>query len=106
VAAFAKASVLEPVTGSIISAVSAHGKSVAGRGGLSGGPRSGNQSGAATAKKPQPKEIVSESDEGIDYTKIPGRLDQSFQELDEDHALHSTIIDTSNHWTKTSQKAL
>src|SRR5690606_37344030 len=42
----------------------------------------------------------------VDYTKIPGELDKSFEELDEDAALRPTIINTGEIWTKSSQKAL
>jgi hypothetical protein len=41
-----------------------------------------------------------------DYTKIPAELDRRFEELDEDAALHATIIHPGNTWSRTAQKGL
>jgi len=42
----------------------------------------------------------------IDYTLIPIELDQKFEALDEDSALHSNIISFSQNWSRKFQKAL
>ena len=42
----------------------------------------------------------------IDFTKIPILLDGLFEQYDEDSALHSTIINVSDTWTKEFQKDL
>ena len=41
-----------------------------------------------------------------DYTKIPAQLDGRLEALDEDSALHATLIHTGDTWTRTSQKGL
>ena len=46
------------------------------------------------------------TDLGIDYAKIPKQLDSSLEALDEDAAMHSTIIQVGPTWTKKFQKAL
>ena len=42
----------------------------------------------------------------IDYTQIPTKLDSLFEKLDEDSAMHPTIINIGAQWTKKYQKAL
>merc|ERR1711879_537212 len=51
------------------------------------------------------KEKIVESS-GVDFTKLPGMLDQNFEKYDLDSALHSTILSTGNKWTKKYQTAL
>lgn len=41
-----------------------------------------------------------------DYTKIPGELDRRFEELDDDAALHATLIHPGDTWTRTARKGL
>jgi hypothetical protein len=41
-----------------------------------------------------------------DYTSIPAALDKKFGELDEDSALHATLIHTGDTWTRSAQKSL
>lgn len=38
-----------------------------------------------------------------DFTKLPGILDQTFNQLDPDHALHNTTITVGDIWTKKSK---
>jgi len=45
-------------------------------------------------------------DQVIDYTKVPGQLDQKFEKLDEDSALSATIVNPSTTWTKKYQPGL
>lgn len=45
-------------------------------------------------------------EEVVDYTTIPGKLDNMFEKLDEDSALRPTIITPGNTWTRRYQKAL
>lgn len=48
-----------------------------------------------------------QSDESVlDFTKIPTKLDQQFEKLDTDAAVHATIIKTGKSWTKKYQKTL
>ena len=47
-----------------------------------------------------------EDDSIIDYTKIPKQLDSTFEKLDDDNAMHPTIINVGSTWTKKYQKAL
>jgi ribosome maturation protein Sdo1 len=42
----------------------------------------------------------------VDYTKIPAEMEKKFEELDEDSALHATIINPGNTWTKKFNKSL
>jgi hypothetical protein len=42
----------------------------------------------------------------VDYTRIPAELDKKFDVLDEDSALHPTIITPGDRWSLTSQKGL
>lgn len=44
--------------------------------------------------------------EGIDYTRLPGQLDQQFEALDTDGALRATIINPGDPWTRTAHKGL
>ena len=44
------------------------------------------------------------TDSGVDYTQIPKKLDQQFEELDTDSALRPTIIKPGTSWTYKSQK--
>lgn len=44
--------------------------------------------------------------ESRDYTKIPAALDKKLEELDEDAALHATLIHTGDTWTRSAQKGL
>lgn len=44
--------------------------------------------------------------DGRDYTKVPGELDRRFEELDDDSALHATVIHTRDVWVRTAQKGL
>jgi len=46
------------------------------------------------------------SDTELDFTQIPGKLDKSFQIMDEDNSLHSTIINFGTVWNRSSQKSL
>jgi len=62
--------------------------------------KGGSQSSQKDQQKPQAV------DDPEDYTKIPKKLDKSFQDLDEDHALHSTIISASEAWQQTHQESL
>lgn len=41
-----------------------------------------------------------------DYTRIPAEMDKRFEMLDEDNALHPTIITPADRWTKRSQRSL
>jgi len=42
----------------------------------------------------------------VDYTKIPAQLDAIFEVLDDDNAIHPTIINIGLDWTKKFQKGL
>lgn len=42
----------------------------------------------------------------MDFTKFPTEIDKKFDELDQDGAVHSTIINIGDTWTKHSQKSL
>jgi len=44
--------------------------------------------------------------ENVDYTKIAVEMEKKFGELDDNNALHPTIIKTGNIWTKKSYKSL
>jgi len=44
--------------------------------------------------------------EVVDYTKIPNELEKKFETLDEDNALHPTIINPGSTWTKKYNKSL
>lgn len=41
-----------------------------------------------------------------DYTKVPGELDRRFEELDDDSALHATLIHAGDSWNRASRKGL
>lgn len=41
-----------------------------------------------------------------DYTQLPAALDKKFEDLDEDSALHATVIHTGDTWTRSAQKGL
>jgi hypothetical protein len=41
-----------------------------------------------------------------DYTKVPGELDRRFEELDDDAALHATLIHAGDTWARSSRKGL
>jgi len=57
------------------------------------------------AKQPEDRSEV-QNENQLDFTKLPGKLDQNFEALDLDAALHSTIITAGLNWTKKYQKAL
>lgn len=72
---------------------------------------------AAVQPQPvQPKPVVDRRDvssegsasdgDGRDYTKVPGELDRRFEALDDDAALHATVIHTGDVWGRTAQKGL
>ena len=64
---------------------------------------------AADSNKPVEAGYEGETPEDssvIDYTQIPTKLDALFEELDEDSAMHPTIINVGANWTKKYQKAL
>lgn len=42
----------------------------------------------------------------LDYTALPTALDRSFEALDDDAALHSTILSAGDTWTRTAQRGL
>jgi hypothetical protein len=41
-----------------------------------------------------------------DFTKVPAELDKRFEELDDDAALHATLIHPGDEWTRTRRKGL
>ena len=47
-----------------------------------------------------------EEEEVEDYTKLPSRLDDAFDRLDEDHAVRPAIIKPGDQWQRARQKAL
>ena len=47
-----------------------------------------------------------EGGEPVDYTRIPGELDRSFEALDTDGALRATLINPGSPWTRSTQKGL
>jgi len=61
---------------------------------------------AISATVPPQVKDPSGSVELVDYTKVPGMLDQKFEKLDEDSALGATIVSASDTWTKKFQKGL
>jgi len=101
VTAMAKASVLEAPTGRIVTSTAT---AAFGSAQVQSDSRGQGQSQSGPAQKGPVADLQREGD--LDYTKIPAFLDRTFQQLDEDNALHSSIITTGNGWTKTSQKAL
>merc|ERR1712137_1043984 len=61
------------------------------------------------AKEEKPKEVQLEKAEGsaqLDFTKLPGILNNNFDKLDTDAALHATILKTGDSWTRKFQKGL
>jgi hypothetical protein len=49
---------------------------------------------------------AAEEEEVEDYTKLPSRLDDAFDRLDEDHAVRPAIIKPGDQWQRARQKAL
>jgi hypothetical protein len=72
-------------------------------------PSAGDGPAVPTPAKPvqstSPRE-TSKSIDPNDYTLLPTALDQKFEELDEDSALHATVIHTGDTWTRSAQKGL
>merc|ERR1712137_205345 len=56
----------------------------------------------------KPREFNLEKAEGstVDFTKLPGILNENFDKLDSDAALHATILKTGDTWTKHFQATL
>merc|ERR1712137_1270284 len=60
-------------------------------------------------KEDEEKEFKMEKEEGsaqVDFTKLPGILNDNFEKLDTDAALHATILKTGETWRRKFQKAL
>lgn len=61
-------------------------------------------------RTPTPQQSTSRESVGSpdpsDYTLLPAALDRKFEELDEDSALHATLIHTGEAWTRSAQKGL
>ncbi len=79
------------------------------RAGVLGGAQSGSssKSGAASHKKGADQPNAENAANGvIDYTHIPALLDSRFEALDEDGALHPTILTAGKVWNKRFKKGL
>lgn len=70
---------------------------------------------AETVARPMPQErgqvaptehAGSSDGDARDYTKVPGELDRRFEELDDDAALHATLIHPGDTWTRSTRKGL